>query len=72
MTGLNLKTFTTNVKKRKKGYAKIGYEKAEEELKTWFNEQVEKIKVKELNNRNQPIVIDDDEYEEDKLWIELF
>ena len=27
---------------KKKGYAKIGYDKAKEELNIWFNEQVEK------------------------------
>ena len=30
---------------KKKGYAKIGYEKAKEELDLWFNEEVKKIQI---------------------------
>ena len=29
---------------KEKGYAKIGYEKAKEELNIWFNEQITKYK----------------------------
>ena len=29
---------------KKRGYAKIGIEKAKEELNTWFNEQITKYK----------------------------
>ena len=56
-------------KEFKKGYAKIGYEKAKEHLENRFNEELQKIKIKELNNENKPTEIDDDEYD-DKLWIE--
>ena len=57
---------------KEKGYAKIGYDKAKEELNIWFNEQVEKIKMKEINNENKPIEIDDNEYDDDKIWIEIY
>ena len=57
---------------KEKGYAKIGYDKAKEELNIWFNEQVEKIKMKEINIENKPIEINDNEYDDDKIWIEIF
>ena len=31
-----------------------------------------KIKMKEINNENKPIEIDDNEYDDDKIWIEIF
>ena len=52
---------------QKKGYKKIGYDKAKQELETWFNDKI--IELKHNNNFNN--IIEIDELDNDKIWISL-
>ena len=49
----------------KKGYKKIGYDKAKQELETWFHDKVEALK----HNNKFDNIIETDELDNTKTWI---
>ena len=57
--------------KKKKGYVKIGYEKAKEQLEDYFKQEMDKLKPDEPKNINaedmieEPEIINDDDYGQD-------